>query len=287
MSSTTKYNVLIRYIALAILAGFIVLTGHAEQIRPTTLTIAGEDYRVVYRPFSQKRNQAIVMLDSGREVVGEGFLLFRDGQTLGTANVAGRHYRFNLTQDSTNMAEVVKAPKEPAGQPDTVRDPNDGPILTQAQLDKLIEEKSVIRKKVANETATQPSNGVTSVVASTNTGPVIITIMVLYDQAAVSSLQRYSSPNMLDTIEMSVAEANEAYTNCGINVQLNLVYTGEIPYTESGSLTTDLYWLAADTNVAALRAQYGADVVTMMEGMTDTNYSGMAFILSGKKHKRV
>jgi hypothetical protein len=268
--------------ALALLAGLIAINIQAEQIRPANLSIAGHSYKVIYRPFSEKRNQAIVMLDSGKEVMGEGFLLFRDGQTLGTANVDNRHFQFTLTREVTNVVEVPKAPREPADRPDTVRDPNDGPMLTQAQLEKLLAEKNVIRKGIAKETpVTQPVNEPPSTGTATGNGPVIITIMVLYDQAAVNSLQEYGYPNMTDTIEMSVAEANEAYTNCGINVQLNLVYSGEVSYAESGSLTTDLYWLAADTNTAALRAQYGADVVTMMEGMTDTNYAGMSFILSG------
>jgi hypothetical protein len=280
--SIATYNVQFRYTALAFLAGLIAINSHAEQIRPANLSIAGHNYKVIYRPFSEKRNQAIVMLDSGKEVMGEGFLLFRDGQTLGTANVDNRHFQFTLTRGATNVVEVPKAPREPADQPDTVRDPNDGPILTRAQLNKLIAEKAIVRKGSGKETPVmQPVNEPSNTGTSTGNGPVIITIMVLYDQAAVSSLQRYGYPNITNTIEMSVAEANEAYTNCGINVQLDLVYTGEISYAESGSLTTDLYWLAADTNTATLRAQYGADVVTMMEGLTDTNYAGMGFILSG------
>jgi len=264
------------------MAGLFAFSARAEQIRPANLLLDGKNYKVIYRPFSEKRNQAIVMLDSGEAVTGEGFLLFRDAQTLGTANVDNKHFQFTLTREGTNVLEVPKAPIEPTDRPDTVRDPNDGPILTRAQLDKLIAEKAIIRKGIAKETpVTQPINQPSGTGVSTANGPAVITIMVLYDQAAVSSLEAYGYPNITNTIEMAVGEANEAYTNCGINVQLNLVYAGEVPYTESGSLTTDLYWLAADTNAAALRAQYGADVVTLMEGTTDTNYSGMAFILSG------
>ena len=80
---------------------------------------------------------------------------------------------------------------------------------------------------------------------------------------------------------MSVEEANEAYTNCGINAQLSLVYTGQIDFTESGSLTTDLRALALDTNVAALRARNTLrDVVTLMESPKDQTYSGMGYILT-------
>ena len=54
----------------------------AGQVRPTSLTIEGKKYKVLYRSGSEKRNRSIVTLDSGNEVVGEGFLLFRDGHTV-------------------------------------------------------------------------------------------------------------------------------------------------------------------------------------------------------------
>jgi hypothetical protein len=276
-----------------ILVGIVVFMStfvtQAGQVRPTSLTIEGKKYKVLYRSGSEKRNRAIVTLDSGGEVVGEGFLLFRDGQTVGTANVEGKHYRFVLTPKGDNIAEVPKAPREPADKPDTIRDPNDGPALNVAQLNKLVAEKMAARSaEIARKTALLKGEATSQVVIAPppeTTGPVNITIMVLYDQAAVNSLLPYSSaPGMasiLDTIEMSVAEANEAYTNCGINAQLNLVYTGQIDFTESGSLTTDLRALSLDTNVAALRTQYAADVVTLMESPKDQTYSGMSYILTG------
>ncbi len=265
----------------------------AEEVRPSSLTIDGKKYKVIYRPGSEKKNRAIVTLDSGDEVAGEGFLLFRNGHTVGTANVNNKHFRFVLTPKGDTIAEVPKAPKEPAGRPDTIRDPNDGPALNVEQLKKLIAEKTqarndeLVRKTKALKVAS--GGGATEQVIilppATSPGPVNITIMVLYDQAAVNSLIPYRSyPGMdsiLDTIEMSVAEANEAYTNCGINAQLNLVYTGQIDFTESGDLTTDLRVLAYDTNVAALRTQYAADVVTLMEGPADQTYSGMGYIITG------
>ena len=266
----------------------LLSTAPPEQVRPTSLTIEGKKYTVVYRKGSEKRNRAIVTLDSGNEVVGEGFLLFRDGHTAGTANVEGKHYRFVLTPKGDKITEVPKAPKEPEGQPDTIRDPKDGPALSTDELKKLVADKMAARDaEIAQRTAVVKSGPTTQVVVAppVTEGPVNITIMVLYDQSAVNSLIPYSSSpgmaNILDTIEMSVAEANEAYTNGGINAQLTLVYTGQIDFTESGSLTTDLRALAMDTNVAALRAQYAADVVTLMEGPKDQTYSGMGYILTG------
>jgi hypothetical protein len=288
MPVRTRIFVQICSVTIANLAGFLTLNAHAGQLRPARLTVAGENYNIIYRAGAEKRNQAAVMLDDGKDVMGEGFLLFRDGLTLGSANVANKHFRFALTPTSTNLLEIPTAPKEPAGRPDTVSDPNDLPILNPAKMDQLILEKIAARKAViAGDT--EPIFGSTGDVATaqtatapdTNAGPIIITIMALYDQDAVTSLQEYGGGTILDTIEISVAEANEAYANCGINVQLDLVHTGLMDYNESGSLTTDLQWLAGNTNVTALQAQYGADVVTMMEGVNDPQYTGMAYLLTG------
>jgi hypothetical protein len=295
MTRGTTKNVQICYIVAAVIVLLSTFNTMAEQVRPAALTIAGETYKVIYREGSEKRNQAIVTLDNGKEVMGEGFLIFRDGQTLGTANVENKHYRFKLTSEGMDIVEVPKAAKEPEGRPDTITDPNDTPALTREQLSALIAEKraaadaEIVRKTSAQQAAGVSGGGVTGQVVvtapPTNAGPVMITIMVLYDQAAVSSLLPISGESpaatMLDTIEMSVAEANEAYMNCGINVQLNLVYAGQLDFTESGSLTTDLRAFSAETNVAALRTQYAADVVTLMEAPNDPEYTGMGYILTG------
>ncbi|HEY3857637.1 MAG TPA: M12 family metallo-peptidase [Verrucomicrobiae bacterium] len=265
----------------------------AEEVRPSSLTIDGKKYQVIYRPGSEKKNRAIVTLDSGDEVVGEGFLLFRNGHTVGTANVNDKHFRFVLTPKGDTIAEVPRAPKEPANRPDSIQAPSDGPALNVEQLRKLVAEKTQIRndelvRKTKALKAVVPGGSTDQVVVlppPTSTGPVNITIMVLYDQSAVTSLIPYRTyPGMesiTDTIEMSVAEANEAYINCGINAHLTIVYTGLIDFTESGDLTTDLRVLAYDTNVATLRTQYAADVVTLMEGPTDQTYSGMGYIITG------
>jgi hypothetical protein len=293
MTIRTRQFVQICAVMIASLDGFLIVNAHAQQIRPTRLAIAGENYNIIYRVGSEKRNQATVMLDNGKDLMGEGFLLFRDGQTLGSANVANGHFRFKLTRTSTNLIEVPKAPKEPAGRPDTVTDPNDLPIANPAKMAQIIAEKISSRKAVpaAEGTSAQANFGVAASdddaqatnSPGTNAAPIIITIMALYDEDAVTSLQEYGGEmtGIQDTIEMAVGEANEAYANCGINVQLDLVYTGQINCNESGSLITDLSWLAANTNVTALQAQYGADVVTMMEGVNDPQYTGMAYLLTG------
>jgi hypothetical protein len=291
MGIRTKKNFRTRFVAIASLTAFMAVNAGAQQIRPTRLTIAGEDYNVIYRAGAEKRNQTFVTLDNGKDVMGEGFFLFRDGQTLGSANAAGKHFRFKLTRTSTNLFEVPKAPKEPTGKPDTLSDPSDLAILNPAKMAQIIAEKRSARQTTTQgeQTAGQPAFGVGEADATaqatnspiSSAPPITITLMALYDQDAVTSLEEYGGASILDTIEISVAEANEAYANCGINARLDVVYTGQIDYTESGSLTTDLNWLSENTNVTALQSQYGADVVTMMEGVNDPKYTGMAYLLTG------
>lgn len=75
-------------------------------------------------------------------------------------------------------------------------------------------------------------------------------------------------------INLAVVEANQSYENSGINQRLNLVHMMEVNYTESGDTITDLDRLktASDgymDNVPQARDTYAADVVTLIEEITD------------------
>jgi hypothetical protein len=57
--------------------------------------------------------------------------------------------------------------------------------------------------------------------------------------------------------------ANTAYANSGVTTRLRLAPVQEVNYTESNNSDTDLTWLRNDPTVAALRNQFGGDVVSM------------------------
>jgi hypothetical protein len=106
--------------------------------------------------------------------------------------------------------------------------------------------------------------------------------MVLYTTAARTGAGGASG--MQSIIDIAVAEANEAYVNSGAAVELNLVYRGEISYSESGVAATDLGRLqtVGDGQLESahtLRAQYGADVVVLITESMAT-YSGLGYIMS-------
>lgn len=81
----------------------------------------------------------------------------------------------------------------------------------------------------------------------------------------------------------AITNFNTALTNSGVtNVNINLVYTGEILYTESGNINTDLtrFYNTSDgylDDVHALRDMYGADICSLVTA-TPTNTCGLGYL---------
>lgn len=97
-----------------------------------------------------------------------------------------------------------------------------------------------------------------------------IDVMVVYTTQAKNLWGGASAATSFLTT--AITNMNNALINSGVsNVTINLVYSGEVIYTESGSLSTDLGFLrnSADgviDNVHNLRTTYGADLVAMVLG---------------------
>jgi hypothetical protein len=109
-----------------------------------------------------------------------------------------------------------------------------------------------------------------------------VDIMVVYTAAARNGAGGTAAMQAL--IDLAIAEANQAYENSDITNVLNLVYRGEVTYTESGSAATDLNRMQAVGDgqldaVHTLRAQYGADVVVLITESMAT-YAGLGFIMA-------
>lgn len=101
----------------------------------------------------------------------------------------------------------------------------------------------------------------------------VIDVMVVYTPKAKTNA------GGIDGIEAKIANAiartNQAYLNSQTNMQLNLVYTGEVSYTETGNMTDALYALQGTSDgkmdvVHSWRNQYGADLVALISA--DSNY---------------
>jgi hypothetical protein len=95
----------------------------------------------------------------------------------------------------------------------------------------------------------------------------VVSLMVLYTRPARDGAGGTNGINAL--IDLAMAEARQVLANSQVQLQLRLVYRGEIAYTESGNLSTDLSRLQ-DTNdglldaAHSLRDQYQADAVCLL-----------------------
>ena len=98
------------------------------------------------------------------------------------------------------------------------------------------------------------------------TDPPILEVLVAYTTAA-----KNASGNINSLIQLALVETNQSYKNSDVDVCMNLVYTYEVSYTETGDLEDDLYNFSlsggshsAMDEVHTYRDQYGADVCVLL-----------------------
>lgn len=89
-----------------------------------------------------------------------------------------------------------------------------------------------------------------------------VDVMIIYTPAARNGAG--GTNNMMALAQQSVDQMNLSLQNSRVNAFVNLVYSGEVSYSETGSGYTDLDWVTANSGVARLRDQYGADLVGMI-----------------------
>lgn len=108
-----------------------------------------------------------------------------------------------------------------------------------------------------------------------------IDVMVVYTEAAKNGWGGASQSNSF--IATAITNFNTALINSGVtNTTINLVYTGEIAYTESGNISTDLSRLRTNNDtymddVHTLRTTYGADLCGLVTS-TPTNTCGLGYL---------
>lgn len=115
-------------------------------------------------------------------------------------------------------------------------------------------------------------------------GGSVIDVMIVWTQAAENAAGGASAIQSLAL--NSVANANQAYANSGVNAELRLVYGGKLAYVETPSdILRDLINIEtkgdniADT-VHTLRDQYGADVVSLFgEGYRNSGACGIGELM--------
>lgn len=123
-----------------------------------------------------------------------------------------------------------------------------------------------------------PQSDITAA-ATTNT---IVDLLVVYTSTARSKQGGQAAMKAL--IALGVDLANQAYSNSRIAMQLRLVRSAEVAYTESGNISTDLSRLRKTTDgfmdtVHQLRNQYKADMVAMIVD-NGGGYCGIAYVMA-------
>ena len=112
------------------------------------------------------------------------------------------------------------------------------------------------------------------------TNLVVIDVMVVYTPATAA---RYGTNGIEAMILQAIADANTGYANSQVFIALNLVYMGLVTYTEAGDMYATLAALQSPSDgvmdeVHTLRAQYGADLVSLVD--EDASYCGLGYMMS-------
>lgn len=146
------------------------------------------------------------------------------------------------------------------------------------------DEKTVqtIAQTIAADTSTAAdvdSSAVTYAAANAQTNNTPISVLVVYTPEARAAAGGTAAIQARAT--QAVNDANTAYQNSGVQIQLRLVYVGEVNYPESGNFYTDLYRLTLPSDgfmdeVHQLRNQYQADMVSLL--INNMQYCGLGWL---------
>ena len=117
-------------------------------------------------------------------------------------------------------------------------------------------------QEIANSSTTNESTPATPNTATIMDSGSQIDVMILYTPAARAAAGSVAAMN--SKVDLAIIETNTSYANSGILPRLNLVFKGEINYTESGDLQTDLEWITNAEYVNTLRNVYNADLVQLV-----------------------
>lgn len=109
----------------------------------------------------------------------------------------------------------------------------------------------------------------------------VIDVMVVYTPLARTHVGSQTAIEQL--IATAVSETNTSYANSQIAQRIRLVHTAPVEYTEVSNFGTSLAELRAGSGpglegVAALRDQYGADLVMMLIHPTAPSACGIAYV---------
>ncbi len=133
---------------------------------------------------------------------------------------------------------------------------------------------------VADEIADTPA-AAGDIAVNSPLDPVTVDVMIVYTPAAASWAD--GQGGIENIVAQAMQKAELALDNSQTVLTMRLVYSGQVSYTESGSISTDLTRLKSTTdgymdNVHTLRDLYGADLVTLFTEEFESG--GIGYVLS-------
>lgn len=113
------------------------------------------------------------------------------------------------------------------------------------------------------------------------TGNPTIDVMVVYTADAATA----AGGGIASVIQLGIDETNQEYANSLITQRVNLVYSYQVSYTETGDSTTDLNRLQGTSDgymdeVHGVRDTYGADLVSLWVNNLNNNICGQAYLMT-------
>jgi len=121
--------------------------------------------------------------------------------------------------------------------------------------------------------------------SSSSSGDVRIDLMVIYTPGAAKMFG--GEKGIKARINVVVSRSNTAFSESKIKARLNMVHAGQVNYTSNGKMSSDLSNMSfrkteLKKQVAVLRKQYNADLVTLVTGKAPGRIAGMGFLLNRK-----
>jgi hypothetical protein len=120
--------------------------------------------------------------------------------------------------------------------------------------------------------ATVADSGIATTTAATS---VVQDVLVLYTAATAN---RYGQASIESQIQSAIQSANQAYQNSLVGITLNLVGMQQSTIVEQSNMDSTVNVLQADSGVARLRDQVGADMVMLVSENSD--YCGLANLMT-------
>lgn len=226
-----------------------------------TLTLFDDVIVTVVRDRTIKKNKGSTTWIGHVDGVlnSEVFLTTRSQILSGTVRIENDLYEINPGENNQHEITKIDPGKNPDFGDDTL------------SVDDLIAENAEI-----NTTSSTPSTANAELTAGT-----IIDVMVAYTPKARNNAS--GQAGIEAKIVNAIAQANQAYINSKVDMQLNLVHMVETNYTESGSTSTSLKDITGTNDgkmdgIHTLRNQYGADQVVLITA--DTSACGTGYLMT-------